>query len=187
MPALSEAADGRVPGPEEGTATVTPRRSLVALAAPAAVLLLCGAQSTSCEAPAGKPGAVKQVYVESNAPGWPMAAAVAEWRRAGVSRVHYGKCRKGAKCVKVTAKPIPGKISGQTDVLFGGGSIVLDSSQAWSARERREITVHELGHSLGALHNNVIRGQVWSCMNAHLEKIRTPCRITATDVKLARS
>jgi len=149
-------------------------------------LLLCGAQSTSCEAPAGKPGAVKQVYVESNAPGWPVAAAVAEWRRAGVSRIHYAKCRKGAKCVRVSEKRIPGKVAGSTE-LFGGGRITVDSSERWSAAQKREIVVHELGHTLGVSHNNVVKGSVWSCMNAHLQHYRTPCRLTTIDVKEARS
>ena len=125
------------------------------------------------------------MYVENHAPGWPVQAAVAAWRSAGVSRVHYGRCRSGAKCVRVRAEPIPGKVAGET--AYFGGAITLDSSEDWSAAERRQLVIHELGHALGARHNNAVSGGVWSCMNAHVQHHRIACRITAADVKRAKS
>jgi hypothetical protein len=157
-------------------------------------LLLAGAltiaaAASGCTLPATPPAAgakaapvkaagPRVVYVEDHTgPAWPVDKATAQWRRAvkGVD-IRYGKCAKGAGCVKVRActeaemaasadgdsmavgrtTPKPG----YQDVCLGTGP-----DDTYEVDLGLAIACHEIGHGLGLDHNQ----DKDSCMQAYID------------------
>jgi hypothetical protein len=112
-----------------------------------------------------------RVYVENHASArWQVPAATQLWS-AGVKNfvLINGRCRPNAPCIKV----YEGRYGdtgwiGVTQIAYRGRYIVgtvtikLNATYSWyTARSRRAVACHEIGHAIGAAHNGNYRG---SCM-----------------------
>lgn len=100
------------------------------------------------------------VYVADRAPdGWPVRAAVRDWNQAdGLRVVYVHRCRDRSPCIPVRERDIAGPAAGVTYRSWAGATmlgadVALDAS--WRSapwRYRKNIVLHEIGHSLGLEH-----------------------------------
>lgn len=128
--------------------------------------------------------AQKIVYVEDHTGNsWPVAASVRDWDAGTDVSVRYGKCRANAGCVRVyeVSAPVsrPGSWAGLTDYNYArwyssrtgpfmnGGYVRVSVNRnvigSTTARMRRQVTCHEIGHALGIGYHSPVYG---SCMYA---------------------
>lgn len=118
-------------------------------------------------------------------PVWPVKAAAERWDNGNPVDFRYTTtgCPQNAQCVIVKQAELSSPTVGVTSIARVGTdikavTIVLDTTfgKTNTAAKRRNVTCHELGHSLGLQH----RSSSSSCLTSYVTKTRYP---DATDIK----
>lgn len=117
-------------------------------------------------------------------PVWPVKAAAERWSAGNPVDFRYTTtgCPKNSQCVVVKQSELAAPTVGVTSIATVGTdikavTIVLDTTfgRINSAAKRRNVTCHELGHSLGLKHRTS-----GSCMVSYVTTTQYP---DATDIK----
>jgi hypothetical protein len=136
----------------------------------------CGKQGTGVPAPSGVANTQNHpttiVIEDHTGDEWPVHEALNTWLQVikaahAALVVEYGRCHDGARCVRVDAADHGAwdSILGYTSANWNGAEITLNTYYSNSARQRRAIACHEIGHALGLSHNPS-RG---SCLYASID------------------
>lgn len=118
-------------------------------------------------------------------PVWPIRAAAERWDDGNPVDFRYTTqgCPAKSQCVIVRQKELASPTVGVTTIARLGTdiktvTIVLDTTfgRTNSAAKRRNVTCHELGHSLGLKH----RAARSTCLTSYVSTVTTP---DSTDIK----
>jgi hypothetical protein len=118
-------------------------------------------------------------------PVWPVKAAAAEWAKGNPVDFRYTTtgCPKNSQCVIIKQSELASPTVGVTSIATVGTdikavTIVLDTTfgRTNSATKRRNVTCHELGHSLGLKHRTASS----SCLVSYVTTAKYP---DSTDLK----